>query len=186
MSRIKVISHEASQGRLREIYENLVATRGQLAEVHKIQSLRPESIVKHMELYLEIMFSRSPLSRAERELIAVVVSVANGCGYCAEHHGAALLHYWKDASRLEKLKEHYTKAGLSAREEHLCTYAESLSLEPGAHEKNDFTISLKAFGFSDEEILDASLVISYFNFVNRMVLGLGVELEPNKGTGYKY
>ncbi|MFO7978303.1 MAG: peroxidase-related enzyme, partial [Bacteroidales bacterium] len=127
MSRIKVISHEESQGRLREIYDNLVATRGQLAEVHKIQSLRPESIVKHMELYLEIMFSRSPLSRSERELMAVVVSTANGCRYCAEHHGAALQHYWKDHTRLELVKEHYSLAGLSEKERLLCEYAESLT-----------------------------------------------------------
>jgi uncharacterized peroxidase-related enzyme len=81
MARIRTISHAEATGRLKEIYGQLIQNRGKLAEVHQIQSLRPESIIKHMELYMEIMFSRSELSRAEREMMAVVVSVANGCAY---------------------------------------------------------------------------------------------------------
>lgn len=57
---------------------------------------------------------------------------------------------------------------------------------PAAHEATDFTSALKEAGFSDEAILDVALVTSYFNFVNRMVLSLGVQLEEHKGEGYKY
>lgn len=45
MSRIKILQPEVATGRLKEIYENLEKQRGQIAEVHKIQSLRPESVV---------------------------------------------------------------------------------------------------------------------------------------------
>jgi len=45
---------------------------------------------------------------------------------------------------------------------------------------------LRNAGFSDSAILDTGLVISYFNFVNRMVLSLGVELEEDSGQNYKY
>ena len=41
-------------------------------------------------------------------------------------------------------------------------------------------------GLVERAILDAALVIAYFNFVNRLVLGLGVQLEQDKGEGYKY
>ena len=81
-TRIKVIPYDQATGRLKEIYDELIIKRGKLAEVHTIQSLHPESIVKRIDLYLEIMFSKSELSRAEREMMAVVVSVANGCEYC--------------------------------------------------------------------------------------------------------
>lgn len=47
--------------------------------------------------------------------------------------------------------------------------------------------TLKAAGLSDEEILDITQITAYFNFVNRMVLGLGVELESSDGRqGFKY
>lgn len=61
MALIKTIEHNEATGRLKEIYDDLVQKRGQIAEMHKIQSLRPESIVKHIDLYMEIMFSKSEL-----------------------------------------------------------------------------------------------------------------------------
>jgi uncharacterized peroxidase-related enzyme len=186
MSRIKVISHEESQGRLKEIYDDLIISRGKLADVHIIQSLRPESIVKHMELYMEIMFSRSELSRADREMIAVVVSVANKCDYCQTHHGEALNNYWKNEDKLENFKTDYTKVELTEKQIVLCDYAQKMTLNPGEAADLNLTIPLKKYGLSDEAILDATLVISYFNFVNRMVLGLGVHLENNAGAGFKY
>jgi alkylhydroperoxidase family enzyme len=44
-------------------------------------SLNPETLRASMELYRAVMFGRSELSRAERELLAVVVSRANDCHY---------------------------------------------------------------------------------------------------------
>jgi len=186
MSRIKVISQEEATGRLKEIYDELIVKRGKLAEVHIIQSLRPESIVKHIDLYLEIMFSKSELSRAEREMMAVIVSKTNGCNYCQKHHAEALNHYWKDVDKTESFRQSYHNVNLKEKEISLCQYAEQLTKNPDSAEKDDVTVQLKNAGFSDSAILDATLVVAYFNFVNRIVLALGVELENDSGTGYKY
>ncbi len=191
MSRIEVIQHEVAEGRLKEIYDGVVENRGQLAEVLKIQSLRPESIVKHVDLYMEIMFtrselSRSELSRAQREMIAVIVSVANKCTYCATHHGSALNHYWKDEEKLKLLKTDYPVLALPEKEMALCDFAHLLTLDPQTNNKADLTENLRILGWSDAAILDATLVVSYFNFVNRMVLTLGVELEKDEGKNFKY
>lgn len=186
MAFIKVIDYEHATGRLKEIYDDLIKKRGRLAEVHKVQSLRPESIVKHMELYLEIMFSKSKLSRAEREMIAVIVSISNNCSYCKIHHANALHHYWKDEAKLAILTENFYTADITEREKALCRYAQRLTLNPEVDDEGLAIRELKSLGLSDEAILDATLVISYFNFVNRMVLGLGVHLERNGGQGYKY
>lgn len=45
--------------------------------------------------------------------------------------------------------------------------------------------SLRAAGFEDEEILHANLIAAYFNFVNRIALGLGVAHSADEITGYK-
>ncbi len=45
---------------------------------------------------------------------------------------------------------------------------------------------LKETGLDDRAILDATLVVAYFNFVNRMVLSLGVQLEEQNGEGFRY
>jgi len=186
MPRIKVIQHNEATGRVKEIYDELVKSRGKLADVHKIQSLRPESITAHMALYMEIMYSRSELSRAERELIGTIVSIANGCKYCTKHHAEALNHYWKDDSKIEKLINGRFTEILSAKEKALIEFSRHLTLNPGEHENNDFTLQLKSLGLSDAAVLDVVLVTAYFNFVNRIVLSLGVELETDKGVGYNY
>lgn len=186
MSRINVIQHEDAGPPLKEIYDDLVQKRGKLSEVLKIQSLHPQSIQSHVQFYMDIMFSKTALNRAEKELIAVVVSATNGCLYCQEHHGAALDVYWKNSDRVMALRKHFRRAGLSQKEMVLCEYAIALTTNPAAHEKKDHTTSLRKTGLSDEVILDASLVTSYFNFVNRLVLSLGVALEAEKGEGYKY
>lgn len=186
MARINIIKPAEATGRLKEIYDQLEQQRGQIAEVHKMQSLRPESIVKHMELYMEIMFSKSELSRAQREMMAVVVSIANNCSYCATHHGSALQHYWKDEEKLKQLKADYREVEISDNDMTLCIYAEEVTLRPQNLEEIDPTIPLKEIGFSEAAILDASLVVAYFNFVNRMVLSLGVEIEQDGGANYKY
>lgn len=186
MPRIKVIDHEEATGKLKEIYDGLVKSRGKLADVHKIQSLRPKSIVAHMDLYMEIMYSRSDVSRADRELVATVVSITNGCKYCTRHHAEALNNYWKDDSRIDKLINGERDEILSAKEIALCNFAEHLTKNPDQHDRQDFTGPLRDLGLSDAAILDTVLVTAYFNFVNRIVLSLGVELEKDNGVGYKY
>ena len=186
MAYIDVIQHEQAEGRLKEIYDGLVKSRGKLAEVHKIQSLNPETIVAHMELYMSIMFSKSPLKRYQREMIAVVVSTANNCEYCRVHHGDALLHFWKDEARLQALIDDSDTAGLDATDLALCVYAKAMTTAPATVNEAEHVEPLRAFGVSDRAILDAALVTSYFNFVSRIVLGLGVHLEAEGGKGYAY
>lgn len=186
MPNIKVIPFEEASGKLRDIYDDLIEKRGKLAAVHTIQSLNPDSIIAHMEMYMTIMFSQSPLSRAQREMIAVVVSAANGCEYCQQHHGAALNNYWKDEMRVQSVRKSYETAGLSEADTLLCRYAIELTLHPDDFENENRTERLRQAGLDDRAILDATLVVAYFNFVNRIVLALGVEAEEKAGEGYKY
>jgi uncharacterized peroxidase-related enzyme len=186
MARIKTILYGEATGRLKEIYDALISKRGKLADIHQIQSLRPESIVKHMELYMEIMFTRSELSRARREMIAVVVSVANGCTYCRAHHEMALRHYVKDDEKIQAVIDHKKFSALNDQDAALCYFARQLTLNPQSHEKENFTRSLKKAGFSDAAILDAVLVVAYFNFVNRIALSLGLGVSEDEIAGYNY
>ncbi len=186
MAYIDIIELEEAEGELREVYEDLVRKRGKLAGVHKIQSLHPRSIIDHMNLYMTVMFGKSPLRRVQREMMAVVVSKANDCEYCQEHHAEAVLHYWKEEDRVRRLREDPDNAELEGPDLLLCKIARELTLSPNSEDKEKMIGELKQAGFSDRAILDAMLVIGYFNFVNRIVLGLGVDLEEEGGEGYAY
>ncbi len=186
MVRIRQIPYEKADSTLKPILDELISKRGKLSAVLNIQSLHPVSIKSHTAFYMDIMFAKTALRRVEKELIAVVVSAANGCIYCQTHHGGALNAYWQDAARVERLKTNYQQAALSRQELGMCDFAIHLTKHPAAHEQDDYTPKLKELGLTDEAILDVVLVTGYFNFVNRLVLALGVELEDHSGEGYKY
>jgi uncharacterized peroxidase-related enzyme len=185
MANIRVVHPEEAEGRLKKIYDGILAKRGRIAEVHKIQSLNPDSMQNHLDLYMTVMFGDSPLTREQREMIGVVVSAANGCHYCMTHHKEALEYFWKDRSRCEALAEDFSTAGLNEKDLALGEYAWNLTQEPAFAGDAQYANILREAGFDDRGILDATLVVSYFNFVNRMVLGLELELEDNPG-GFLY
>src|SRR6056297_414481 len=187
MPYIKTIEPGDATGELKEIYENLVQTRGKLAEIHKIQSLNPEALTAHMDLYMAVMFGKSPLKRYQREMLGVVVSAANKCDYCINHHEQALLAYWKDEERVKMLAnpDKRESASLSKGELLLCRYADQLTKLPSEN-TSQIIQKIKDTGFTDRAVLDATQVVAYFNFVNRMVLGLGVTFTADEIKGYKY
>jgi uncharacterized peroxidase-related enzyme len=133
---------------------------------------------------MAVMFGKSGLSRAEREAVAVVVSATNDCAYCVNHHAEALRRYIKDDETLEMLMMADGLETLEPRLSNIVRHAEKLTSAPSAMTESDLG-ELRAVGLSDKDILDLSLVIAYFNFVNRIALGLGVAFSEEEMSGYK-
>lgn len=81
MAWIKTISEEEATGALAGEYKDAVGRAGRVYEILKVQSLRPEYVSAFIELYRRTMLGPSGLSRAQREMLAVVVSATNRCHY---------------------------------------------------------------------------------------------------------
>ncbi|MFQ5864956.1 MAG: carboxymuconolactone decarboxylase family protein [bacterium] len=81
MAWIRTISEEEATGSLKQQYDAAIERAGQLFNIVKISSLKPEILRTFIQLYLQLMHGPSGLSRAQREMIAVVVSVLNHCRY---------------------------------------------------------------------------------------------------------
>ena len=62
---------------LRDLYAAMGDRRGHVDNILKIHSLHPRSLRVHYDFYKLVMYGRSPLSRIQREMIAVVTSAAN-------------------------------------------------------------------------------------------------------------
>lgn len=78
---IKVISHEEATGLLKRLYDDSMKQAGRIWNITSIMSQNPEQKRDSMRVYKTLMFGESPLSRAQREMLAVVVSTANNCTY---------------------------------------------------------------------------------------------------------
>lgn len=183
MSWIDEVDAEDAEGKLAEIYADLVKKRGKVSNILKVHSLSPAAMGNHLELYMTLMFGKSGLSRAEREAVAVVVSASNDCSYCVNHHAEALRRYIGDDETLELLINADGLEALEPRLSNIVRHAEKLTSAPAAMTESDLD-ELRAVGLEDRDILDLTLVTAYFNFVNRIALGLGVEFSATEMTGY--
>lgn len=183
MSWIEEVSADDAGEDLAEIYAKLIKKRGKISNILKVQSLNPGALESHLDLYMSIMFGQSGLSRAEREAVAVVVSATNDCIYCVQHHVEALRHFTDDEETLEMLMTADGLETLEPRLSNIVRHAEKLTSAPSAMTESDLG-ELRAVGLSDRDILDLTLVTSYFNFVNRIAQGLGVEFTPEETSGY--
>lgn len=81
MAWIRTISPDTAEGRLAGIYKAAVQRAGRVFNILRIMSLNPAVLETSMGLYMAAMKGPSPLSRRERELVAVVVSQLNHCRY---------------------------------------------------------------------------------------------------------
>ena len=81
MAWIKVIEPQEATGELKQEYDAAVQRAGKVFNILKVQSLNPAALQVSMQMYRTTMFGPSGLSRAEREMLATVVSWANHCFY---------------------------------------------------------------------------------------------------------
>lgn len=81
MAHIPYVPYEEAGAELKASYERLGGPTGQVDNIMRIHSLDPPSMLYHVQYYRHIMRGPSPLSRAQREMIAVAVSAANDCFY---------------------------------------------------------------------------------------------------------
>ncbi|MDQ3205681.1 MAG: peroxidase-related enzyme [Pseudomonadota bacterium] len=186
MSWIEEIPPAAAQGELRALYDELERKRGKVANILQVHSLRPASMQAHLALYMELMFAPGGLSRKQREIIAVVVSRENRCDYCVAHHAEALQRFLKDPALLSAIaggNDVEALSRLTPVDRALMDYAAKLTREPWSMSAGDIQ-ALRESGVAEPDILLANLIVAYFNFVNRIALGLGVEFNSEEVSGY--
>ena len=86
------------------------------------------------------------------------------------------------AEVVDVLAEDWRRAPLDAVDRALCAWAERLGAHPCATMASDVE-ALRAAGLDERAIHDATCIVAYFHFVNRIACGLGVELEEGHGGG---
>ena len=181
MSWIKTIKYECAGSRLKKIYDRVKGPNNNVDNVLLVHSLRPHTLVGHMALYKNVLHNSSnTLPKWYLEAIGVYVSFLNKCDYCFEHHYAGFKRLYGDDVK----SEIFRKAVIDDRIENFfdsnylegCRHAKALTLN---HTKitNEDIERLRETGFSDGEILEVNQVVSYFNYANRTVVGLGVDTK---------
>ena len=128
-------------------------------------------------LYRSIMASAgTPLSRAERELIALVGSVENRCDLCVIGHSSALRELTGDPYNVGVIEVNFRRAKLTARERALAEFALAMTRAPAEIEPACLK-PMRQAGLSEWDILEAVHVAAYYNMSNRLVSALGIRSQ---------
>ena len=181
MSWIKTIDYQDADSTLKRIYDRVKGPKNTIDNVLKIHSLRPHTLAGHMYLYKSVLHNaNNTLPKWYLEAIGVYVSHLNKCDYCVEHHFAGfsrlINNEEKAANFLDCVRTDRLDTFFDARFFGGITYAKQLALDHANITKQTIE-ELRTLGFSEGEILEINQVTSYFCYVNRMVVGLGITTE---------
>jgi uncharacterized peroxidase-related enzyme len=159
---------EGLQGLFRKARESI----GFVPNVFRAYSFRPERLSAWFNHYRQLHEPTDELSAAEREMIAVVVSMENSCLYCLVAHGAALREALGDPILADRITLDYRRAGLDEKLTAILDYAVKITNEPLACSPADLD-RLRSCGLSDIACWDIVEIASMYNFTNRMSLACG-------------
>lgn len=174
MAYIRTVPADKAEGELAEAYTT-AASRSGMNQV-QLQSLVP-SLLKASHGFADALFhGDGPLSRADREMIAVVVSSANNCFYAVHAHAHELAKETDDEVLVMALQRDYRTARVDARVRAILDFAVLVTKD--VHLVSKVTVQELVYGgLSEEEVLAVVQVTAFVNYENRLLDALGVDPE---------
>ena len=135
-------------------------------------------IYKHLGRFAQaILRGPSPLTPAERELIAAYVSALNACSFCHGSHAATAQALGADPGTIEALIEDLDSAPVKARMKPIFRYVKKLTETPSRMVEADAQAVFDA-GWDEDALHDVIVVCALFNSYNRIVEGHGIKGRP--------
>ncbi|MDW3215182.1 MAG: peroxidase-related enzyme [Ilumatobacteraceae bacterium] len=162
-----------------DIREQILAVQeksGFVPNVFLAFARRPAEFRAFFAFHDALMDSNEGLSKAERELIVVATSAANGCLYCVVAHGAILRIRTKNPLLADQVATNPAKADLSERERHIVDFALKVATDSANVGDADLA-AMRALGFTDDEIWDIGAITALFALSNRYANFTG--MRPN-------
>ncbi|MFI1719237.1 carboxymuconolactone decarboxylase family protein [Streptomyces litmocidini] len=149
-----------------------IAVPAPVPGIRGLMAAKPASGRRLSELAEQLLRAASPLSVAERELIAAYVSHLNGTPYCTGSHTAAAAHaFGGDYALVQAVQRDPATAPVSERMRALLTIAGKVRGNAREVTEQDVAVA-RAAGADDEAVHDTVLIAAAFCMFNRYVDGL--------------
>ncbi len=186
---IKMISDSDADENLMKAFDFARTPHGTVDNVMRVHSLRPNTMKGHVVLYRACLHDDSnTIPMWFQEVISSYVSILNHCLYSYSNHWSNARHLIADDKKADLIEVAFKSRSLQevfeGVELEMLKYAEKLTLSPSGMTKNDID-ALRSAGISDGEILELNQITGYFNYVNRLLNGLGVTTDGDIVGYYK-
>jgi len=154
-----------------------------------LKSLPPDAVLLHVfkafpatvkpliEYHEVLLRGPSPLTVAERELIAGFVSGLNACNYCHGVHEATARQFGIPEGLMVGLIEDVDRAPVDEKMKPILRYVRKLTLSPSKMTQADAE-AVFAAGWDEQALHDTVSTCALFNFMNRFVEGHGIKGSP--------
>ena len=149
---------------------------GHVPNVFRAYAWRGERFERWQRYFSSVMRPSETLGAAEREMIAVAVSMGNGCLYCLVAHGAEVREHLGPILG-DQVTLDWKRAPLGERHRAMLAYAEKVATDPRECTREDVD-ALRAQGFTEEDVWDIAEVASLYSLTNRMAMATG--MLPNE------
>ncbi|MGD1879278.1 MAG: carboxymuconolactone decarboxylase family protein [Kiloniellaceae bacterium] len=178
---IRMIGDDEADAELRDVLNLARTPHGTVDNVMRVHSLRPNTMRGHVILYRAALHDdANTLPTWLQETISSYVSLLNDCPYSLANHWANARHLIGDDARADAieaaLRADVPEQAFEGAELELLRYARKLTRTPGLMQQDDVA-RLRAAGVDDGQILEAYLIVGYFNYVIRLLNGLGVTTD---------
>ena len=167
ISRFPVPSIDALPEDLRQRILAVQEKSGFIPNVFLALAHRPDEFRAFFAYHDALMDKPGGLSKAEREMIVVATSAANGCQYCVVAHGAILRIRARDPLLADQVAINYRKADITPRQKAMLAFSMKLSGDSASVNDADLLV-LTEHGFSQEDIWDIGAITAFFALSNRM------------------
>jgi uncharacterized peroxidase-related enzyme len=162
---------------LRKLFAKARERIGFVPNVFRAYAWRPERLRAWFTHFRDLHEPSEHLGVAEREMIAVAVSMANGCLYCLVAHGAALREALGDPVLADRITLDYRRAGLDERTTAVLDYAVKVTRSPVECDEEDIA-RVRRLGLTEEETWDVAEIAAMYNFTNRLAMATGQLPNP--------
>jgi uncharacterized peroxidase-related enzyme len=154
---------------LQQRFAEVADKSGFLPNVFAALAWRPAEARAFFALHDALMDKETPaLTQADREVLVVATSAANGCLYCVVAHGALVRIRARDRYLADQVAVDWRKAPLSPRLRAVVEVGTQLAVDPvrvTAAQQDE----LRGHGLTEDDVWDVGAIVALFALSNRLV-----------------
>ncbi len=175
MARIKLLQKEDVNNEVKTLFEQMEEEYSIVPNLFKALAHKP-NILKANLFKIKAVMYEGEVQRELKEMIAIVVSNANGCEYCVGAHSLFLEKLGIAKETIDALLIDVQTAPIDEGTKLILEFAVQITKEPLAI-SDEYFLKIKALGFTEEQIVEIISVVDLFNSFNIFLDTLNVDLD---------
>ena len=176
MSYFRFLADENDNPTLRAIKDSF----GFVPNFYRAQTMRPDLVDAEAQLVSTALVKDGALTRQQKEYIFLVCSAANLSTYCLTAHCEMVRMMGIEGPDPEQIALDHTAAKIPVPLKALLNFAAKLNGQPTKIAKRDIDV-LRTYGFNDQQIMEAVVMVGVAKFANIVAFGLGTspDFDPS-------